>query len=52
MIRASKTEMRKLRERFPNIRATRTVHNYYVEERPEVVAFLRSGCKSDGGKHA
>lgn len=52
MIQVSKEEMKKLRDRFPNIQATRTVHKYYVEERPEIVSFLKNSYKSGGYKHA
>lgn len=52
MIQVSKEEMKKLRERFPNILATRTVHKYYVEERPEIMSFLKKNNKTGGYKHA
>lgn len=52
MIQVNKEDMKKLRERFPNIQATRTVHKYYVEERPEIVAFLKRGIRAEGRKHA
>ena len=42
MIQVDKTQIKKLRERFPGIYATRTVHKYYVEENPKVVAFLKN----------
>ncbi len=44
LIRVTKEEMQKLRKRFPNLHATRTVHKYYVEERPKVLAYLRESC--------
>lgn len=52
MVRITKEEMQKLRERFPNIRATRTVHKYYIEEAPEYIAFLNKGRRPNRGKHA
>ena len=52
MIQVSKEEMKKLRERFPGIRATRTVHKYYIEENPRVLAFLGREHKDGGRKHA
>lgn len=52
MIQVTKEEMAKLRKRFPNIQATRTVHKYYVEESREVVSFLKSNCKSEGRSDA
>jgi len=44
LIQVSKEEMKKLRERFPHIRATRTVHKYYVDETTKVMNFLKNGC--------
>jgi len=52
MIQVSKYEMKKLRERWPDIRATRTVHKYYIEENPKWVAFLKNGCKPVEHKYA
>ena len=52
MIQVSKKEMEALRERFPFIRATRTVHKYYIEERAEYVAFLKHGPKKQENGHA
>lgn len=52
MIQVSKEEMKKLRERFPNIRATRTVHKYYIEENPRVLAFLKGEHRDGGRDHA
>lgn len=52
MIQVSKQEMQKLRERFPNIRATRTVHKYYIEERPDYISFLRGGRRRKDRNHA
>ena len=52
MIQVSKEDMKRLRKRFPNIRATRTVHKYYVEERPEFMSFLDNKHKSEGRKYA
>lgn len=52
MIQVSKKEMQKLRERFPHIRATRTVHKYYIEERPDYMAFLRGDRRRKGRNHA
>lgn len=52
MIQVNKTEMKKLREHFPGIRATRTVHKYYVDENPRVVAFLKNNNKTAGRKNA
>ena len=52
LIQVSKEDMKKLRERFPFIRATRTVHKYYVEESPEVMSFLKNGQKGRAQKHA
>ena len=52
MIQVSKEEMAKLRERFPGIHATRTVHKYYVEERREIIAFLKNNCKPLRYSHA
>lgn len=51
VIQVSKEEMKKLRERFPYIRATRTVHKYYIEENPKVMAFIRGDRKGGGRKH-
>ena len=50
MIQVSKEEMKLLRKRFPWIHATRTVHKYYVEESPKVLAFMKStsGRKENG----
>lgn len=45
MIKVSKEEMAKLRERWPDIRATRTVHHYYIEESPRYVNYLKRGVK-------
>ena len=52
MICVSKEEMKRLRERYPDIRATRTVHKYYVCEEPRVMAFLRRGKYARVNKHA
>ena len=52
MIQVNKSEMKKLRQRFPGIHATRTVHKYYIEERPEIVAFLKNGCGEKVIRHA
>ena len=52
MIQVSKEEMKKLRERFPNIRATRTVHKYYIEENPRVLSFLKGEHRDGGRDHA
>lgn len=52
MIQVSKEEMKKLRERFPMLRATRTVHKYYVDESPRVVAFLKNNVRNGEKKHA
>ena len=52
MIQVTKEEMKKLRERFPGVRATRTVHKYYIEENPRLLAFLRGEHKDGGQKHA
>lgn len=52
LIQVSKEDMRKLRKRFPGVQATRTVHKYYVEERPEYVSFLKRSAKAGGDKDA
>lgn len=52
MIQVNKENMKKLRKRFPGIRATRTVHKYYVDESPRVVNFLNNNCKAVEHKHA
>ena len=52
MVRLSKEEMKRMRERFPKIQATRTVHRYYIEERPEYMAFLKNGTVGARRKHA
>lgn len=44
MIQVSKDDMKKLRKKFPGIRARKTVHKYYVDEVPRVIAFLKSEC--------
>lgn len=43
MIQVSKEDMKKLRSRFKDIQATRTVNKYYIEERPKYVEFLKNG---------
>lgn len=50
MIQVTKEELNKLREKFPDLRATRTVHKYYIEENPKVMAALRKQV-TRGGKH-
>jgi len=52
MIQVNKQEMAKLREKFPKIKATRTVHKYYIEEAPEYIAFLKRGRRTNGSNHA
>ena len=52
MIQVSKEEMQRLRKRWPNIRATRTVHKYYVDEVPRVMAYIRGGLGQKVERHA
>lgn len=52
MVQVTKEEIKKLRERFPDIRATRTVHKYYIEENPRYLRFLKYGDRKSGGKNA
>ena len=52
MIQVTKEEMARLRKRFPNIKATRTVHKYYVEESREIVSFLKNNCENEERSHA
>lgn len=41
MIQISKNEARLIREAFPALHIKRTVNRYYIEERPQVLAFLK-----------
>lgn len=52
MIQVTKEELSKLREKFPDLRATRTVHKYYIEENPKVMALLRKPKGKGGRGHA
>lgn len=52
MIQVTKEQMRKLREQFPGIRATRTVHKYYIEENPKYCQFIKNGCRREERQHA
>lgn len=52
MIPVSKEQLQKIRERFPNIRATRTVHKYFIEENPKVMAYIKNGEKARRREHA
>lgn len=52
MIKVSKEEMELIKEFFPYVHATRTAHNYYVEERREVLSFLRDGYYTVEARYA
>ena len=52
MIQVSKGEMKLLRARFPRIHARRTVHKYYIEESPKVMAFLKNMYSRKERAHA
>lgn len=52
MIQVNKEDMKQLRKRFPNLKATRTVHKYYIEEDPKVIAYLKNGNNDRGRQHA
>lgn len=41
MVPVTKSELEALRRRFPDLEIVRTVHKYYVGERPSVMHYLR-----------
>lgn len=45
MVQVSKEELKRLEEHFGRINATRTVHKYYIEENPRVMAYLKNMYK-------
>jgi len=51
MVNVTKQEVTKLREAFPDLHVTRTVHKYYVEESLRVMKLLRE-IRGNGGRHA
>lgn len=44
MIQVTRDEIIKLRERFPDIKATRTVNKWYVPEESKYMHYLKNGC--------